>query len=64
MREERPITFTISKTEAGYRMYTKDARVQGSNQDVEFPEKMLFQMMTFASGIYNDQGFAVLFEAD
>lgn len=62
--EERPITFTISKTEVGYRMHTKDARVEENNRDVVFSENNLFNMMTFASGIYNNRGYAVLFEAD
>ena len=62
--EERPITFTISKAEAGFRMHTKDARVQESNRNVEFSRDQLFTMMEFASMIYNDKGFAVLFEID
>lgn len=64
-REERPITFTITTVgNKGYRMYTKDARVEQSNRDVTFSDKMLFQMMTFASGVYNEKGYAVLFEVD
>ena len=62
--EERPITFTISKTEAGFRMHTKDGRVHKYNQDVGFNRDQLFTMMDFATNIYNEQGFAVLFEID
>ena len=63
--EERPITFTISMEEKGYyRMFTKDARVDDYNRDVRCPEYQLFTMMCFASKVYNDKGFAVLFEVD
>lgn len=65
MREERPITFTISAEENGYyRMFTKDGRVDEFNRDVRFPKDQLFAMMGLASGIYNNKGFAVLFEVD
>lgn len=64
-REERPITFTITTVgNKGYRMYTKDARVDESNRDVTIADDMLFAMMTFASGVYNNKGYAVLFEVD
>ena len=62
--EERPITFTITKIKRGYRMYTKDGRVQDGNRDVEFDDWQLFTMMSFASGVYGNQGYEVLFEID
>lgn len=64
-REERPITFTITTVgNKGYRMYTKDARVQEKDRDVTISDNMLFAMMTFASGVYNNKGYTVLFEVD
>ena len=64
-REERPITFTITTVgNKGYRMYTKDARVQEKDRDITISDDMLFAMMTFASGVCNNKGYAVLFEVD
>ena len=62
--EERQITVTISKAESVFRIHTKDAMVKESILNLEFSRDLLFKMMEFASMIYNDKGFAVLFEID
>ena len=63
-REERPIVFTITRDNGKIRCYTKDGRVEENNREIEFNNDTLFLMMQFITGTFNNQGYAVLFEAD
>lgn len=61
--ENRPIIFTITSNDK-IRISTTDARVEENNREIEFNSELLFSMMSFIAGVYNNQGFAVLFEVD
>ena len=63
--EDRPIVFTISPRNDGcFVLYTRDGRVDDYNRETVFPANSLYNAMCFASKIYNDKGYAVLFEVD
>lgn len=61
--ENRPIIFTISSNDK-IRISTTDARVEENNREIEFNSELLLSMMNFITGVYNNQGFAVLFEVE
>ena len=65
MNEERPIVFTVSKSDMNemYRIYTHDGR--GSDENVfNLYADELFKTMLDISEVLNDKGYAVLFEVD
>jgi len=70
-REERPIVFTITeritrrRREAirMYKVYTIDPRGSDENVDNIYADE-IFKVMVDISEVLNNQGYAVLFEAD
>ena len=63
--EDRPITFTITQLHTGNCMiYTKDGRVKKSESEIIVSKNMLMSMLIVITGVFNKQGYAVLFEVD
>ena len=61
-REERPIVFTITYSDSGYWIRTRDSRSKEPYDNIYCGE--LFAKMTEITEKYNAKGFAVLFEVD
>ena len=60
MYEERPIVFTITSLNDGtFKIYTKDMRV-----DCDVVVNSLYSAMEHIAELYNNEGYAVLFEVD
>lgn len=66
IREERPITYTItSEDDIHYRIYTKDSRVSGGDANIEHIHlSNLFNELTIITSLLNDLGYTVTFEVD
>jgi len=66
IRDERPVTYTItSEDDVYFKIYTKDSRVSGRDANIEHIHiSNLFKELTIISSILNDEGYAVLFEVD
>ena len=63
-REERPIVFTVSRVTGGFVMFTKDSRAGTNKPSPELPITRLLKTMEELSVLFNDKGYAVLFEVD
>ena len=61
-REERPIVFTITYSELGYWVRTRDSRSEEPYNNICCDE--LSTIMLEITMKYNDKGYAVLFEVD
>ena len=60
MNEERPIVFTITPLNDGtFKIYTKDMRV-----DCDVVVRPLYSAMEHIAELYNNEGYAVLFEVE
>ena len=60
MNEERPVVFTITPLNDGtFKIYTKDMRV-----DCDVVVNSLYSAMVHIAELYNNEGYAVLFEVD
>lgn len=64
MNEERPIVFTISQVGKLYTLTTKDSRAGTANPSSEVSANMLMVLMRDVSEMFNNAGYAVLFEVD
>lgn len=61
-REERPIVFTITYSDLGYWIRTRDSRSEEPYNNISCGE--LSAMMVELTRKYNNKGYAVLFEVD
>ena len=62
MNNDRPIVFTITQNDAThYRIYTKNS---GADLQANVGYEGLFTTLVSISEVFNNQGYAVLFEVD
>ena len=64
MNEERPIVFTITQVGRLYTLVTKDSRVGTDRPSPEIEARQLVETMKELSAVFNDKGYAVLFEVE
>ena len=62
--EERPIVFTITQVDRLYTIVTKDSRVGTNEPSPEIGARQLVETMKYLSAVFNNKGYAVLFEVD
>ena len=63
-REERPIVFTITQVGRLYTLVTKDSRAGTNRPSPEIGARQLVETMKDLSAMFNNKGYAVLFEVD
>ena len=64
MNEERPIVFTISQVGRLYTLATKDSRAGTNKPSPEINANQVLNTMIDLSEMFNNKGYAVLFEVD
>ena len=64
MNDDRPIVFTITQVGRLYTLVTKDSRVGTNRPSPEIGTIQLVETMKDLSAMFNDKGYAVLFEVE
>lgn len=62
MNDERPIVFTITYSDSGYWIRTRDSRSEEPYNNIYYGE--LSTIMAEIARKYSNKGYAVLFEVD